>query len=95
MSPYLPFALIKLHLMSRLLPFFVETDTICVTRKLEFFRRYNIMNKNTESTRRSHMAKAASTALNAVLFVCANTNSCTMVHQPKAPSELSRYSKVK
>lgn len=53
------------------------------------------MNKNTESTHRSHMAKAASSALNAVLFVCANTNSCTMVHQPKAPSELSRYSKVK
>lgn len=31
--------------------------------------------------------------LSAVLFVCANSNSCLMIHQPKAPEGLSRYSK--
>ena len=34
-----------------------------------------------------------SALLSAVLFVCANTNSCLMVYQPKAPEALSRYSK--
>lgn len=34
-----------------------------------------------------------SALLSAVLFVCANTNSCFMIHQPKAPEALSRYSK--
>lgn len=33
--------------------------------------------------------------LNAVLFICANSNSCILVHQPKAPEALSRYSKIK
>ena len=41
------------------------------------------------------LAAALSAVLNAVLFVCANTNSCTMVHQIEAPAELSRFSKVK
>lgn len=31
--------------------------------------------------------------LSAVLFVCANSNSCLMIHQPKAPEGLGRYSK--
>lgn len=34
-----------------------------------------------------------SALLSAVLFVCANSNSCFMIHQPKAPEALSRYSK--
>lgn len=34
-----------------------------------------------------------SALLGAVLFVCANSNSCFMVYQPKAPEALSRYSK--
>lgn len=33
------------------------------------------------------------TLLSAVLFVCANTNSCFMVHQPKVPEALNRFSK--
>lgn len=31
----------------------------------------------------------------AVLFICANTNSCCMVHQPQAPTELERFSKIR
>lgn len=34
-----------------------------------------------------------SALLSAVLVVCANSNSCLMVYQPKAPEELRRYSK--
>lgn len=33
--------------------------------------------------------------LNAILFVCANSNSCWMVYQEKAPKALERYSKIK
>lgn len=29
------------------------------------------------------------------LFICANTNSCGMVFQPKMPSEVAKYSKIK
>ncbi len=42
----------------------------------------------------SKIATLLSTILCAVLFVCANTNSCVMVHQPKAPEGLERFSKV-
>lgn len=41
------------------------------------------------------IATALSSVLCAVLFVCANTNSCTMIHQPEAPADLERFSKVK
>lgn len=40
------------------------------------------------------IATALSSILCVVLFVCANTNSCGMVHQPEAPEGLERYSKV-
>ena len=40
-------------------------------------------------------ASILSTALCAVLFVCANTNSCFMIHQPQAPDELYKFSKMK
>lgn len=33
--------------------------------------------------------------LNAVMLICANTNSSFLVHQPKAPTALNRYSKIK
>ena len=36
-----------------------------------------------------------SALLSAVLFISANSTSCFMVHQPKAPKALSRYSKLK
>ena len=41
------------------------------------------------------LAKFAVSALCAVLFICANTNSCCMIHQPQAPVELERFSKIK
>lgn len=40
------------------------------------------------------IASILSSILCAVLFVCANTNSCGMVHQPEAPEGLARFSKV-
>lgn len=33
--------------------------------------------------------------LNMIMLICANSNSCAMVHQPKAPEALNRYSKIK
>lgn len=41
------------------------------------------------------LAAFSAILLNAVLFICANSNSCILVHQPKAPENLSRYSKIK
>lgn len=41
------------------------------------------------------LAKLAVSALCAVLFICANTNSCCMIHQPQAPAELKRFSKLR
>lgn len=33
--------------------------------------------------------------LNAVMLICANTNSSLMIYQPKAPEALSRFNKIK
>lgn len=44
---------------------------------------------------KNRFATVVSTALCAVLFVCANTTSCIMVHQPESPVGLERFSKVK
>lgn len=41
------------------------------------------------------MATVGVSVLGAVLFVCANSASCGMVHQPAAPAGLERFSKVK
>lgn len=41
------------------------------------------------------LAAFSATFLNAVLFICANSNSTWIAHQPKAPEALSRYSKIK
>ena len=41
------------------------------------------------------LAGAVSSCLMAVLFVSANTNSCMVIHQPKAPKTLSKFSKIK
>lgn len=41
------------------------------------------------------MAAAAAFFLSAVLFVSANTASSGVVHQPKAPESLRRFSKIK
>ena len=42
----------------------------------------------------SKFAVAATYVLSAVLFICANTNSCCMVHQPEAPEGLEHFSKI-
>lgn len=41
------------------------------------------------------LAKITVSALCAVLFICANTNSCCMVHQPRTPTGLERFSKFR
>lgn len=41
------------------------------------------------------LAKFAVSSLCAVLFICANTNSCCMIHQPQVPAELERFSKLR
>lgn len=41
------------------------------------------------------LAAAFTIILNAVLLLSANTNSCWFVHQPKAPSSIQRFSKIK
>ena len=51
--------------------------------------------KNSTRTTRNHIATAAKSVLDKALFVFGNTNSCAMVYQPKAPKNLSRFSKVK
>lgn len=43
----------------------------------------------------SKLAVGASLFLSAVLFVGANTASSCIIHQPKAPESLRRFSKIK
>ena len=43
----------------------------------------------------SRLASVITSVLCAVLFVCANTNSCAMVHQPEMPADAARFSKIK
>lgn len=40
------------------------------------------------------LALLATYVLSAALFVCANTNSCCMVHQPNVPDGIENYSKI-
>lgn len=41
-----------------------------------------------------NIAKAMSTMLLAVLFISANTGSCHMIYEPKAPDALNRFKKL-
>lgn len=41
------------------------------------------------------LAAFSAILLNAVMLICANTNSSFMIHQPKAPEALSRFNKIK
>lgn len=41
------------------------------------------------------LAKFAVSVLCAVLFICANTNSCCLIHQPQAPEGLERFRKIR
>lgn len=43
----------------------------------------------------SKLAAGAAFFLSAVLFVGANTASSVIIHQPKAPETLRRFSKIK
>ncbi len=40
-------------------------------------------------------AKGIQTILNAFLYVDANSSSCTVLYQPKAPKELSKFRRGK
>lgn len=51
-------------------------------------------NVNTASLFTHKLAGAIASVLFAVLFICANTNSCCMVHQPEAPADLKQFSKI-
>ena len=48
---------------------------------------------NEEKKKKNIMAKGVASALNKVLKVEANTNSCVVVYQPKAPKSLERFKK--
>lgn len=50
--------------------------------------------KNTPMFMRN-LAKITVSALCAVLFICANTNSCCLIYQPQAPTELERFRKIR
>lgn len=39
-------------------------------------------------------AVACSALLTAVMFICANTTSCSMIYEPEAPDGLDRFSKI-
>lgn len=41
------------------------------------------------------VAMIATYVLSVVLFICANTNSCCMVYQPKTPDGLENYSHIR
>ncbi|NBJ90796.1 cyclic lactone autoinducer peptide [Acutalibacter sp. 1XD8-36] len=43
----------------------------------------------------SKLAAGTAFFLSAILFVGANTASSSIIHQPKAPEALRRYSKIK
>lgn len=49
--------------------------------------------KKTKNALFNRFATTFAAMLCAVLYVCANTNSCLMVHQPEAPTSLRRFSK--
>ncbi len=51
------------------------------------------MKKNTNASK--NIAKVTASLLKTSLVVSANTTSCTVVHQPKAPQGLKQFSKVK
>ena len=46
-----------------------------------------------EKKQSNNMAKGVASVLNKVLKVEANTNSCVVVYQPKAPKALERFKK--
>lgn len=48
---------------------------------------------NEKKRQKNIMAKGVASALNKVLKVEANTNSCVVVYQPKEPKSLERFKK--
>ena len=55
----------------------------------------NMKKTSQNNTARKKLASIISAALCAVLLICANTNSCFMIHQPQPPDELYRFNKIK
>lgn len=54
------------------------------------------MNVKTIAIKAAHaMAVIVSSILCATLFICANTNSSVMIHQPEFPQEIDRFCKFK
>lgn len=49
----------------------------------------------TKSLLKGKFTTAFISVLSTVLFICANTNSTLMIYQPKAPTGLRRFSKIK
>lgn len=41
------------------------------------------------------MAAMCTSVLSLALVVCANTNSCCLIHQRETPDDLNRFSKIK
>ena len=68
-----------------------KQSTICKYKKEEY--KMKIQAKLSNFVKK--IAPAVQTVLVAVLFISANTNSCALIHQPKAPDALKRFSKVK
>lgn len=54
-----------------------------------------MVRKKLQSEWMARLAKCVTTALCAILFICANTNSSCMVYQPEVPKELNKFSKIK
>lgn len=51
--------------------------------------------KNLQSEWMEWLAKFVTAALCTILFICANTNSSCLFHQPETPQELDKFSKIK
>lgn len=49
----------------------------------------------TKINNKNKIAHLVGKALNATLFVSANTNSSIMIHQPKAPKGIERFKREK
>lgn len=54
-----------------------------------------MVRKNLQSEWMARFAQYVTVALCAILFICANTNSSCLFHQPEMPKELDKFSKIK
>lgn len=54
-----------------------------------------MVRKNLQSEWMARLAKYVTAALCTILFICANTNSSCLFHQPEMPKEMNKFSKIK